>query len=77
MTKLNANKILFHLKTTKFWSNENMCFYSMLIIVPYLFWHGSDIKVGEGHSYNKIENFKKYVKTSCNKITKNLVGCKK
>lgn len=51
-----------------------MCFYSMLIVVLIWTW---DIKVGEGHSYNKIENFKKYVKTSCNKITKNLVGCKK
>lgn len=74
MTKLNANKILFHMKTTKFWSNENMCFYSMLIVVLIWTW---DIKVGEGHSYNKIENFEKYVKTSVNKITKNLVGCKK
>lgn len=48
-----------------------MCSYSMLIVVLIWTW---DIKVGEGHSYNKI---KKYVKTSCNKITKNLVGCKK
>lgn len=73
MTKLNAQQNLISFENNEI-SNENMCSYSMLIVVLIWTW---DIKVGEGHSYNKIENFEKYVKTSCNKITKNLVGCKK